>query len=46
MRLVVARRVDLTPLFTHLFSLDEIERAYEVFRSRRDGVLKVAIRVS
>jgi alcohol dehydrogenase len=46
MRLVEARRVDLTPLFTHLFSLDEIERAYEVFRSRRDGVLKVAIRVS
>lgn len=46
MRLVEAHRIDLTPLLTHVFSLDEIERAYELFGSRRDKVLKVAIRVS
>jgi len=46
MRLVEARRMDLTSLFTHVFPLDEIDRAYELFGSRRDGVLKVAIRVS
>jgi len=46
MRLVAARRVDLRLLFTHVFTLDEIERAYELFGSRRDKVLKVAIRVS
>src|SRR5215510_511773 len=46
MRLVAARRIDLTPLFTHVFPLEEIERAYELFGSRRENVLKVAIRVS
>jgi threonine dehydrogenase-like Zn-dependent dehydrogenase len=45
MRLVEAGRVDLTPLLTHTFSLDEIVKAYELFGSRRDGVLKVAIHV-
>jgi threonine dehydrogenase-like Zn-dependent dehydrogenase len=45
MRLVEARRIDLMPLFTHVFPLDEIVRAYELFGSRREGVLKVAIRV-
>jgi len=46
MRLVEARRIDLTPLFTHVFPLDEIDRAYELFGARGKGVLKVAIRVS
>jgi threonine dehydrogenase-like Zn-dependent dehydrogenase len=46
MRLVAARRIDLTPLLTHVFPLDEIERAYGVFGSRKESVLKVAIRVS
>lgn len=46
MRLVAARRIDLAPLLTHVFTLDEIDRAYELFGGRRDKVLKVAIRVS
>ena len=36
-------RVDLSPLVTHRFDLDEIESAYELFGNQRDGVLKVAI---
>jgi len=36
-------RVDLKPLVTHRFKLDEIERAYDLFAHQRDGVLKVAI---
>ncbi|HEX4227405.1 MAG TPA: alcohol dehydrogenase catalytic domain-containing protein [Bryobacteraceae bacterium] len=44
MRLVEAHRIDLTPLFTHSFTLDQIKEAYEVFGSRRERVLKVAIR--
>ena len=44
MRLVEAHRIDLTPLFTHSFKLDQIKEAYDVFGSRREGVLKVAIR--
>lgn len=46
MRLVAARRIDLTPLLTHVFPFEEIGRAYELFGSRRENVLKVAIRVS
>jgi threonine dehydrogenase-like Zn-dependent dehydrogenase len=36
-------RADLTPLLTHRFKLDNIVEAYELFRERKDGVLKVAI---
>jgi alcohol dehydrogenase len=36
-------RVDLRPLVTHRFKLDQIEQAYELFGYQRDGVLKVAI---
>lgn len=37
-------RVDLSPLLTHTFPLEKITDAYELFGSRRDGVLKVAIK--
>lgn len=42
--LVERGRFDLSPLITHRFSLDEIDEAYEVFRSRRERVFKVAVR--
>ena len=45
MRLVEARRIDLKPLLTHRFALDDIASAYELFAARRDNVLKVAISV-
>ena len=45
MRLVEAHRIDLTPLLTHKFKLDNISEAYDLFSQRRDGVLKVAIEV-
>lgn len=44
MEVVRHGRVDLTPLLTHTFSLDQITDAYELFGGRSDGVLKVAIR--
>ncbi|HEU5237224.1 MAG TPA: zinc-binding dehydrogenase, partial [Pyrinomonadaceae bacterium] len=44
MEMVRTGRVDLTPLLTHTFSLDEIAQAYELFGARCDGVLKVAIK--
>lgn len=44
MEMVKARRVDLTPLLTHTFSLDEIKEGYRVFGERIDGALKVAIK--
>ena len=44
MEVVRRGRVDLTPLLTHKFSLDNIREAYELFGARADGVLKVAIK--
>lgn len=40
---VASGRVDLKPLVTHRFKLDDIEAAYDLFAHQRDGVLKVAI---
>jgi threonine dehydrogenase-like Zn-dependent dehydrogenase len=37
-------RVDLTPLLTHSFALEDIQEAYALFGERREGVIKVAIR--
>ena len=44
MSIVQSGRFDPTPLLTHHFSLDQIVEAYDLFGSRRDGVLKVVIK--
>jgi len=44
MELVRTGRIDLTPLLTHSFSLEDIGEAYALFGERREGVIKVAIR--
>jgi alcohol dehydrogenase len=44
MELVRHGRLDLRPLLTHTFSLDQIVDAYELFGQKRNGVIKVAIR--
>ena len=43
MEMVRHGRLDLSPLITHRFGLDEIENAYELFGNQRDHVVKVAI---
>jgi threonine dehydrogenase-like Zn-dependent dehydrogenase len=43
MAMVANRRVDLSPLVTHRFAMDDIAEAYELFAAQRDGVMKVAI---
>lgn len=43
MAVIAAGRIDLQPMVTHRFKLDQIEQAYELFGHQRDGVLKVAI---
>tara|TARA_Y100001949_G_scaffold152973_1_gene139642 strand:+ start:35376 stop:36449 length:1074 start_codon:yes stop_codon:yes gene_type:complete len=44
LNVVASGRVDLAPLVTHHFALDDITNAYELFANQRDGVLKVAIK--
>jgi alcohol dehydrogenase len=43
MELIAHRRVDLAPLVTHHFGLDQIEDAFDLFSHQRDGVLKIAL---
>lgn len=43
MNVVASGRVDLKPMVTHRFKLDQIEQAYDLFANQRDGVLKIAI---
>ncbi|MBQ8647098.1 MAG: alcohol dehydrogenase catalytic domain-containing protein [Oscillospiraceae bacterium] len=44
--LIARGEIDTTPLITHTCTLQEIGAAYELFEQRRDGVVKVAVRVS
>jgi alcohol dehydrogenase len=46
LEVVASGRVDLRDMVTHRYDLDRIEEAYDLFSNQRDGVLKVAIRVS
>jgi alcohol dehydrogenase len=43
MGMVATRRMDLTPLVTHRFALDDLCEAFELFSHQRDQVMKVAI---
>ena len=43
MEVISSGQLDLRPMVTHRFKLDEIEAAYDLFGHQRDGVLKVAI---
>jgi alcohol dehydrogenase len=44
MELVRTGRMDLTPLLTHVFSLEQMPEAYQLFGERKNNVIKVAVR--
>lgn len=41
--LIAEGKIDTTPFITHSFGLKDIAKAYELFESKADGVIKVAI---
>lgn len=41
--LIEQGKIDTTPLITHKFPLKDIEKAYDIFENKLDGVIKVAI---
>ena len=43
MRWIAEGRIDLSALITHHYPLSEAQKAFETFRDRRDGALKVII---
>ena len=46
MEIIAAGRVDLGPMVTHSYRLEDIVEAYDLFSHQRDGVLKVAIKAA
>jgi threonine dehydrogenase-like Zn-dependent dehydrogenase len=40
-----SRKVNLNPVITHRFGLDDIQTAMEIVRDRKDGVVKALISV-
>ena len=43
LRIIRNGRVDPTPMTTHRFSFDEIERAFEMMKTKEDGIIKPII---
>ncbi len=43
MNVIEGGRIDLEPLVTHRYDLEDIEAAYELFANQEDGVLKIAV---
>ena len=41
--MIEAGKLDLTPLITHRISLNDIEKGYDIFGSRKEPVVKIAI---
>ena len=41
--LIKKGKIDTTPLITHRFALKDIEKAYEIFENKLDGVIKIAV---
>ncbi len=46
MQVIETGRIDLGPMVTHRYALEDIVAAYDLFSHQRDGVLKVAIQAS
>tara|TARA_R110001606_G_scaffold271480_1_gene420104 strand:+ start:10066 stop:10404 length:339 start_codon:yes stop_codon:yes gene_type:complete len=44
--IIATGRLDLGPMVTHRFALENIVDAYDLFSHQRDGVLKVSLEVS
>ena len=44
--LIAQGKIDTTPMITHTYPLEEIEAAYDLFESKKDGVMKIAVKCS
>lgn len=44
LKLIEQGKIDTTPLIMHTYSLNDIDKAYDLFENKRDNVIKVAIK--
>lgn len=44
LKLIEQGKIDTTSLITHTYPLSEIDKAYEIFENKQDGVIKIAIK--
>ena len=45
LKLIAEGKLDTEPLITHTYPLSQIDEAYELFENKRDGVIKVAVKI-
>ena len=43
MKWIKEGRLDVSPLITHRFRLSQLQEAFELFRDRKDGAIKVIV---
>ena len=43
LKLIADGKIDTTPLITHRFALNDIEKAYDIFENKLENVIKVTI---
>ena len=44
LKLIEEGKIDTSPLITHTLPLNQIEKAYQIFEEKKDGVIKVAVK--
>ena len=44
LNLIEQGKIDTTSLITHTFSLNDIEKAYDIFENKKENVIKIAIK--
>ena len=46
LRLIAEGKLNTEPLITHTYPLSKIDEAYELFKNKQDGVIKIAVECS